>query len=523
LWLLAVIVALCWALLYLGTARQSAGELGFPLDDAWIHARLAGNLAEGDGLTFNPGQKSAASSAPLWSILLALPAYLRIPFPWAAYLAGMGATSLLAWCGFAWVRRVTADRSAALATALLLVSTHPFPWSAVSGMEPPLAAVMVIAIAALVPGRRPLVCLFLAAMAALVRPELILLPPIVLVDYWLKVRPRRARGVARVAIGAMAASVAPLLFNQLVGGTILPASFAAKVGRHGIIAALLEHRPDQIVPILAANLPSDLPAFLEALARDNLVLLLLAPLGFLKLARGGDGSHVPWILFVLQPCAMAVLAPFGGPAFHEQRYIAQLVAVAIVAGCAALTRMPGWSRGAVWRGGMILCLLGISAAGAVRGMTRYDLEVKNITQMQVRVGRWLASRDGKPSLLATNDIGAIGFITRAPILDLTGLATPEVIPFLRRRAASGSRNYGWNGASESGLLELLRERRPDYVAIFPSWYPSPFFRAALGQAVLQVRLQDNLICGDDTMVVYRPSWAADESRAAGPRPFGRAD
>jgi len=516
LWVLAVIVALCWALLYLGTARRSAGELGFPLDDAWIHARLARNLAEGDGLTFNPGERSAASSAPIWSMLLALPAFLDIPFPWAAYLMGMVTTSFLSWCGFVWVRRATADRSAALATALLLVSTHPFPWSAVSGMEPPLAAVMVIAIAAMVPGRRPLFCLFLAAIAALVRPELILLPAIILVDYLFKARPLGTRGVARVAIGAMTASVAPLLFNQLVGGRLLPASFAAKVGRHGIIAALLEHRPDRIVPVLAANLPSDLPAFLEALARDNLVLLLLAPFGFLKLARGGDGSHVPWLLFVLQPCAMAVLAPFGGPAFHEQRYIAQLVAVAIVAGCAALPRMPGWSRGAVLRRGIVLCLLAISAAGAVRGMTRYDLEVKNITEMQVRAGRWLASRDGKPSLLATNDIGAIGFITRAPILDLTGLATPEVIPFLRRRAAPGSRNYGWNGANESALLEFLRGRRPDYVAIFPSWYPSPFFRAALGEAVLQVRLQDNLICGDDTMVVYRPSWAADVLQVAGP-------
>ncbi len=373
-------------------------------------------------------------------------------------------------------------------------------------MEPPLAVLMVIAVATIAPGRRPLLCVFLSAIAALVRPELILLPAMILVDYLLKVRPVKARGVAQVALGTVAASAAPLLFNQFVGGRFLPNSLAAKVGRHGIIAALLEHRSDRIAAVLATNLSSDIPAFLEALARDNLPLLLLAPFGLRKLARGGNGSHVPWLLFVLQPCAMAVLAPFGGPDFHEQRYIAQLVAIALVAGCAALTEIPGWSRGAVRRRGAILCLLGISAAGTAQGMTRYDLEVKNITEMQVRVGRWLASREDKPSLLATNDIGAIGFITRARILDLTGLATPEVIPFLRRRAPPGWRNYGWNGANEAALLEFLRERRPDYVAIFPSWYPSPFFRAALGEAVLQVSLRDNLICGDDTMIVYRPSW-----------------
>jgi hypothetical protein len=210
---------------------------------------------------------------------------------------------------------------------------------------------------------------------------------------------------------------------------------------------------------------------------------------------------------------MATLAPFGGPGFHEQRYIAPLVAIAVVAGCAAITTIPGWSRGKVRRRVVVLCLLGVSAAGAARAMLRYDLEVKNITEMQVRVGRWLASREKKPSLVATNDIGAIGFITRARILDLTGLATPELIPYLRRPAPPGGSNDGWNGANEAALLEFLRSRRPDDVAIFPGWYPSPFFQAALGEPVLRVTLRDNLICGDDTMIVYQPSWAMDGSTA----------
>ena len=505
-WVLAVIVAWCWAALYLGSARRQAGELGFPLDDAWIHARIATNLRDGAGLTFNPGEKSAASSAPLWSMLLALPESLGIPFPWAAYLIGLGATAILAWFGFVWLRRATGDRAAALAASLLLVSTHPFPWSAVSGMEPPLAAVLVIAVAVSAPGRAPLRCLSLAAAAALVRPELILLPAVILADYLLKARPLKTRSIAPVAIGTLAASIAPLLFTRLFSGTYLPGSFRAKVGHHGIIAALMEHRPDQIMAVLASNLPSFVPEFLHAVARDNLPLLLLAPLGFRRLARGASGSHLPWLLFVVQPCAMAVLAPFGGPEFHEQRYVAPLVAVALAAGCAALPGLPGWSRSATLRYGGVLCLLGVSAAGAARGMTRYGLEVKNITEMQVSVGRWLAARGTSLSLVATNDIGAIGFITRAPILDLTGLATPEIIPYLRRPASPGRRNRGWNGANETALLEFLRERRPDYVAIFPSWYPSPFFRAALGKVDFSVDLKDNLICGDSTMIVYRPSW-----------------
>jgi len=137
--------------------------------------------------------------------------------------------------------------------------------------------------------------------------------------------------------------------------------------------------------------------------------------------------------------------------------------------------------------------------------------VKNINDMQVAVGRWLADRPGGPGTIATNDIGAIGFVTRAPILDLTGLATPDAIPYLRRPPPAGSRNRGWNGASESGLVDFMRARRPDYVAVFPAWYPSRFFRQSLGAEVFRVTLEDNLICGDRTLVVYRPVWSGQES------------
>ena len=109
--------------------------------------------------------------------------------------------------------------------------------------------------------------------------------------------------------------------------------------------------------------------------------------------------------------------------------------------------------------------------------------------------------------LRANDIGAIGYATEAPILDLTGLASPEIIPYLRP-AIPAEAGRGWNGASEAGLLEFLRARKPDYVVLFPSWYPSRFFQDGLGEAILRVDLEDNLICGDRTMIVYRPGWGA---------------
>ena len=49
-----------------------SGRLGFPLDDSWIHLVFARNLAQGEGLSFNPGELVPGSTAPLWTALLSL-------------------------------------------------------------------------------------------------------------------------------------------------------------------------------------------------------------------------------------------------------------------------------------------------------------------------------------------------------------------------------------------------------------------------------------------------------------------
>ena len=52
----------------------TGGVIGAPLDDAWIHFQFARNLSQGHGFSYNPGQPTPGSTAPLWTLLLALPA-----------------------------------------------------------------------------------------------------------------------------------------------------------------------------------------------------------------------------------------------------------------------------------------------------------------------------------------------------------------------------------------------------------------------------------------------------------------
>ena len=55
-------------------ASGLATDLGFPLDDSWIHSTYSRNLAITGEWVFRPGMFSAGSTSPLWTVLL-VPGY----------------------------------------------------------------------------------------------------------------------------------------------------------------------------------------------------------------------------------------------------------------------------------------------------------------------------------------------------------------------------------------------------------------------------------------------------------------
>src|SRR5687768_4817323 len=69
---LVVAVSLASAGLFLFREQAVAGAWGFSLDDSWIHAVFARNVATGHGFSFNPGEPVAGSTGPLYSLILAV-------------------------------------------------------------------------------------------------------------------------------------------------------------------------------------------------------------------------------------------------------------------------------------------------------------------------------------------------------------------------------------------------------------------------------------------------------------------
>jgi hypothetical protein len=189
--------------------------------------------------------------------------------------------------------------------------------------------------------------------------------------------------------------------------------------------------------------------------------------------------------------------PFLGQA--EPRHVAVFVLLGLAAAFGIWTLRRRIGAAAALQGLLVLVLaVSVSLVEDWQVATEYAWNVRNIEQTQVRIGRWLARETPPEAVVATNDIGAIGFFSNRRVIDMVGLVTPGMLERLRRTRDR-----------EGAVLEYFRRDRPDFVVIFDDWYPGIARRTDLHQELLRVPIENNLTCGSPAtreMTVYR--WLA---------------
>jgi hypothetical protein len=514
-WLLAAGAAAC--LLYFASEAWLLGfDLGFPLDDSWIHLQFARNLAAGQGLSYNPGELVTGSTAPLWtalvSLLFLLPGSVLV---WvkllgsALYLAMVGGTYRLA-------GELGLGQALASLAAGLTLATSWMVWSALSGMEIPLfTALSIWGIAWHLRERghpeRPPLAAGVLALAALARPEGLLLFALALADRCLiavregapgdagtlrLLRPRLAPVAAAVGLAACALA-GPLLFYRWAGGSFLPTTFAAKGGELRRWVPSLQY----------------LHAILPVFMRPQPFMTFLFGAGVLaqieRLGTPHDRGLLPSLWLLGLPLAYSVLSPEKSLllAGNFGRYLFPLLPLLVVLGTLGLERAAGalgpWVLAGrlrlPLRAALAVVLLAPTLYNLAGGALFYATNVANVQDSDVHAARWLARRLPAGALLAVNDIGALKYFLPNRIVDLAGIANPELRREVEAAMAAGVR---WGEA----MKEAIARRRPDYVVIFPAWLPAlrddPRFRA-----VYRLKLRDNKTMGGAELVVYRTPWA----------------
>ncbi len=488
---------------------------GFPLDDAWIHLEFARNLAHGAGLAFNPGARVAGSTAPLWTALLAILAVL--PGSLAAWtkLAGLAAhvATLVATYRLGRALDLTPRRTA-LAVALV-GATDWLVFAAPSGMEVGLfAALSLAAMARQIterrePGRPP-VAFLLCALAALARPEGLLLLLLAALDRavtadgtgW-RVDPRGIRSAALgLAVAATMLVPVGLAFTAL-SGSPWPTTLAAKSPGPAELVPQLRHLA-QVFELLFAS--QALPTLLAA---AGAVELLQRP------AAGPSGRSwrglLPALWLIALPLAgSALTAPGRGlAAGNFGRYYFPLLPVVVLLGVLGLAplsfaRLRELRVGARLRlpigVAAVTLLVGLPLLRTVHGASLYLQARANLAESDLAAAHWLAAHVPPDAVVAAVDIGALRYELPNPILDLAGIAQPGLVRFLER--ARREQGLDWQRA----LLVWIERRRPDYVVVYPAWFPLLERDPRRFPALARFRIHGNIAMAGDQLVVYATPW-----------------
>jgi arabinofuranosyltransferase len=427
------IVAAAGVAFFLAREHDIARLWGFSLDDSWIHATVARNLADGHGYSFNPGEPTGGSTSPLYTFLLAGLFAIVGPTLWAAKSIGIAAHIAAAVLLFRSLgAALPASRWINFTLAVATAASPSLLWAAVSGMEISLYILLfVIGLQCYLKEKYVLATTFWC-LGVWVRPDGVVLAILAVVF-------PRGTPIRRAAV-FLGLLVPYVLFNLAVGHSLFPASVAAKAHWAGFDV-------HHIVKFLGAQEP------FWGIAAKSFGTVLHSPLLIAGAVIGGlvGGSACRLLLAytVLVELGFALVAADPGP---QHRYVIPLIpAVAILAafgwhGALARVQLHAKAAAQLLTGALILAPV---PAALPRMAEAHGWNVQNINGMHRFLGESMRRLTSPSDTLATNDIGAIGFFSRRYVVDLVGMISPS-----------------------NSLTANLTRYRPRYLILFPNWFRS---------------------------------------------------
>ena len=501
----AALLTACW---WFTRAELRTTFWGFPLDDAWIHLQFARNIASGQGFAYNPGIPVAGSTAPLWTLVLAIPARLGLDPIASAKGLGIALTLAAALVAGRLAEWLTRSRAAGFFTALVLAVSPRLIWGALSGMEVSLYSFLgvwtVLSYLRALETGAPWWGL-LAGLAGAARPEVFVLFPILAADWTVRAARRQLastsalRWAAPFLLFAIPAG-AFVALNLYASGHPLPLTFYAKSYGMGTVPSLMEgrwqdawvdawHYPQRFFYRFLTWTETEYPDLgLGALVGAAVLTAMFSS------RPQRRGAYLLVAILVAAPIMKALGAPEPTLLVHEGRYVFHLLILFLVVAVAGLLELHNRLK---WRTIVPLyCLVSLIRLGGALAYEapRYASKVKNINDLEVAAARWIQRETGTDARIATNDIGAIAFFSKRFIIDTEGLVTPEAIHPKRMRR----------------FVPFLESQRPDLLVIFPEWYPEIAARTDLFRETYRIHARQDA-AGAPHLVFYRTPWTRPQA------------
>jgi hypothetical protein len=492
-----LIAAVLIGLLYIARAGGN-----FPLDDSWIHQTYGRNLAEYGQWAFYLGVDSAASTSPLYTVVLSAGYKLNIPFRVWTHGLGILALALTGLIGARLAGMLPNCRKhVPLAAGLALALAWHLVWAATSGMETMIFCLLTLTLIWLSwreLGERsqaiPQVALrgaifgVIAGLTTLTRPEGVMLAGLIGLAL-LVVRPnmtwRNLIVWGGAAVVCFVIVLAPyLIFNLRVTGGLLPNTAAAKRA--------------ESAAYLARSYLWRIGNVLTPLAAGGQLLLVPGMIAYLALLTR-KRSSILYTLLIIWPVALILLYAATLPLeIQHGRYLIPSLPGLIIGGVVGMGWLLYATRASMIGRVVVRVLAGSAAAAFVMfaltlGLQAYVQDVTIINQEMVASAQWIKDNVPPDDLLVVHDIGAVGYFDARPVLDIGGLISPEFVPLIGNPAAM------WDLIRQRGGMYLmaLDTQIPGGDSHDPHLCPTPAFTTR-GTAAPRA--------GSSNMSIYKLTW-----------------
>jgi hypothetical protein len=238
---------------------------------------------------------------------------------------------------------------------------------------------------------------------------------------------------------------------------------------------------------------------------DNPLAFIMALLGLLSLWQARHSSKLREWPIVLWAIGFPIVAALLTPNLrHHGRYTIPLIPFTILLAIIGLREYIARSDARLrQRIVLVIALAGVffGVTSGWRWIETYAADARDITQMQAAMGRWIAANTSPDATVAVSDIGAITYLSGRRVIDLVGLVTPDILPFVAGKPVGLER--------DQAVFDYLARHRPDYVVIIPTWYP--YLASSPGSHLAElhtVRLDHTpAVGGGDHLRAYRADWS----------------
>ncbi|TFH59969.1 MAG: hypothetical protein E4G91_08625 [Candidatus Zixiibacteriota bacterium] len=421
----------------------------YAVDDAFITFRYAENLAHGNGLVYNLGERVLGTSTPLFTLLIAAFNLIGMPSLTAALFINMTAAGLTTVILYRWAQHLDLGRFAILPAVIYIA----FPRSVIcdiAGMETAFFTLLITSGLYLLHLRKHLAAITVASFAAITRPEgWVLLALIFAVTI---VRDRRQLLLKAIPILLIAGNW--LLFAYLYFGSIVPNSLTAKMALYSGYERFSSWQ--NLAITLGFNSPFGWiiwPLFLLgsifAFRKDRLLgiiaLWCAAYLGALVVS----GTHV----FFWYPSPV-----------YPTSFVFVTIAVVYLLRQVPVVK-PAYTN---WL--PVVASILVVVASLIHLTGRFDnlrLEMATYHDIHIAAADYLAQHARPDDRVLAEDIGYLGYYFRGIIIDRDGLVTPQAASYNRAREYrrfADSTNAEWLFIDTDYPTALPIVTAPDFAA-----------------------------------------------------------